>query len=325
MHKKACVTGGSGFIGSFLVKRLVYEGWEVIVIDSMLRGIKSRLLNVKKNITIVECDIRDEESVTKAIEGCDVVFHLAAVNGTENFYKHPELVFDVGVKGALSVINACFNSKVKNVIFASSAEVYQTPTVIPTSENIPLTLPDSLNPRYSYGGSKIASELIAFNYHQTFFEKVQVFRPHNVYGPDMGWKHVIPQFIQRMKELKSQNQHGFSIYGSGKETRAFCFVDDIVDGILTMFANGGHREVYHIGNNEEVTIAELAQRIATKMNVSIELVHEEAPMGATNRRCPDIGKMNKIGFEPKVNLSEGLEKTIAWYQTNSSKATNKLL
>ena len=190
MGTRVVVTGGSGFIGAHLVKRLVHDGWDVVVVDNLLRGDARRLAEVADHVVLFDCDVRDEESLTRAFAGAEVVMHLAAVNGTENFYKHPELVLDVGLRGALAVVNAGRAADVPDLIVASSAEVYQTPSIVPTPETAALTLPDSLNPRFSYGGSKIASELIAFNYAQDHYRKVQVFRPHNVYGPDMGWKHV---------------------------------------------------------------------------------------------------------------------------------------
>ena len=125
-------------------------------------------------------------------------------------------------------------------------------------ETVALMLPDSLNPRYSYGGSKIVSELIAFNYGQDHFRKVQVFRPHNVYGPDMGWKHVIPQFVLRALEARDRGDRRFPIQSDGHETRAFAYVDDVVDGIVRMYCQGSHREIYHIGNDHEVSVRDLA-------------------------------------------------------------------
>ena len=214
MSRKAIVTGGGGFIGSFLVKQLVQEGWAVEVVDNLVRGNANRLSAVIDQIVIHNADVRDEVALTEIFKGSDVVFHLAAVNGTENFYKHPELVLDVGIRGAIAVTNACRKAQVYDLVMASSAEVYQTPNMIPTPENVHLMLPDSLNPRYSYGGSKIITELIAFNYGLEFFRKIQVFRPHNVYGPDMGYKHVIPQFALQALEIKNcvGDSNQFQIY-----------------------------------------------------------------------------------------------------------------
>ncbi|PTM45285.1 NAD-dependent epimerase/dehydratase family protein [Phreatobacter oligotrophus] len=314
--KKIAVTGGGGFIGAYLVKRLVRDGWSVSVIDSMIRGDASRFAEVSDDVRLHSIDVRDEDAVTAAITGCDVVMHLAAINGTENFYKRPELVLDVGIRGAIAVVNACRRAGVFDLVVASTAEVYQTPAVVPTPETVALTLPDSLNPRYSYGGSKIASELIAFNYAQEHFRKVQVFRPHNIYGPDMGWKHVVPQFILRAAEsTPSDNQAviPFEIQGDGSETRAFCYVEDAVDGILKMYSNGEHREIYHIGNDQEVSIRGLVETLGSVMGLSLAIRPSPAPQGGTPRRCPDISKMRKLGYSPAVDLAEGLRRTCEWY------------
>ena len=325
MGKRVVVTGGSGFIGAHLVKRLVRDGWDVVVVDNLLRGDARRLVEVADQVALFDCDVRDEESLTRAFAGAEVIIHLAAVNGTENFYQHPELVLDVGLRGALAVVNAGRAANVPDLIVASSAEVYQTPSIVPTPETVALTLPDTLNPRFSYGGSKIASELVAFNYAQEHFRKVQVFRPHNVYGPDMGWKHVVPQFIGRAL-AEGASTIPFEIQGTGEETRAFCFVDDIVAGILLMYRSGGHREIYHIGNDEEVTILDLAHRVAKFLNKSFDIGFTEASVGGTHRRCPDITKMRDLGYRPQTFLDEGLQRTIAWYSVNQSvPASSELL
>jgi UDP-glucose 4-epimerase len=327
MSRRAVVTGGGGFIGAYLVRRMVADGWDVGVIDNLARGDAGRLAAVADDVRFLRIDVRDEDAVTEAIAGAEVVMHLAAINGTENFYKRPELVLDVGLRGALAVVNACRRAGVPDLVVASSAEVYQTPSVVPTPEEVALTLPDSLNPRYSYGGSKLISELIAFNYAQEHFRKVQVFRPHNVYGPDMGRKHVVPQFILRAAELPPAPTPGrFPIQGDGSETRAFCYVDDVVDGILTMYARGGHREIYHIGNDEEVSIRDLATRIGAVLARNPEIVPSPAAVGGTPRRCPDIGKMRALGYAPRHALDDGLARTAEWYlEHRDREASNALM
>lgn len=328
MSTKVVVTGGGGFIGAYLVKRLVREGWDVGVIDTMVRGDASRFAEVASDVKLHSIDVRDEDAVTHAVQGADVVMHLAAINGTENFYKRPELVLDVGIRGALAVVNACRRAGVPDLVVASTAEVYQTPAIVPTPEDIPLMLPNSLNPRYSYGGSKIASELIAFNYAQEHFRKVQVFRPHNIYGPDMGWKHVIPQFILRAADILGESilPADFPIQGDGHETRAFCYVDDAVEGIVAMYLKGQHREIYHIGNDEEVSILELVSRLGSIFGTNLVAKSSAAAEGGTPRRCPDISKMRSLGYEPKVDLTEGLRRTVAWYVENrDAVAANDLM
>ena len=197
------VTGGTGFIGAALVRALVSRGDRVRSLDNGSRGAVHRLGDSVSKVELVNGDIRDAAAVTGAMQGTERVVHLAYVNGTEHFYKRPELVLDVAVKGIVNVIDACISSGVQELVLASSSEVYQSPPQVPTDETAPLSVPDPHNPRYSYGGGKIISELMALNYGRRHIPRVLVFRPHNVYGPDMGEEHVIPQFVARMKSFVS--------------------------------------------------------------------------------------------------------------------------
>jgi len=258
--------------------------------------------------------------VAKATQGVDEVHHLAFVNGTEFFYSQPDLVLDVGVRGMINVIDACRQHKVGKLILASSSEVYQTPPQVPTDESAPLSIPDPLNPRYSYGGGKLISELMAINYGRKYFERVLIFRPHNVYGPDMGFEHVIPQFALRLHRLAQAQPSGklrFEIQGTGADTRSFCHVDDLVAGVMVMRDKGEHLGIYHVGTMEEVTIAELARRVARVAGREIELVAGAPAAGGTPRRCPDISKLAGLGYKPRVPLDQGLPPTLDWYWRNA--------
>src|ERR1019366_5417223 len=219
--------------------------------------------------------IRDAAAVDAAAQGTDEVHHLAFVNGTEFFYSAPDLVLDVGVRGMTNVIDACRKHGIGRLVLASSSEVYQTPPHIPTDESAPLVVPDPQNPRYSYGGGKLISELMAINFGRKYFERVLIFRPHNVYGPDMGFEHVIPQLALRLHETNQRQPSGklrFEIQGTGKETRSFCYIDDLVAGVMVMREKGEHLGIYHVGTMEEVAIADLAQRIAAHAGRDIEIV-----------------------------------------------------
>jgi nucleoside-diphosphate-sugar epimerase len=135
----------------------------------------------------------------------------------------------------------------------------------------------------------------------------------------MGWKHVEPQFIMRALAAKDAHPDGtapFEIQGDGTETRSFCYVDDVVQGILTMYEKGGHREIYHIGSDEEITIRELAGRIGKIVGVDLDIRPTELAAGGTPRRCADISKMRALGWSPTVDLDEGLERTVTWYREN---------
>ena len=320
MKKKYLVTGGSGFIGSALVRKLLDEGHSVRVFDNNSRGNLRRLDDILDDIEFVEGDIRDLDQVNKACEGIDSVCHLAFVNGTRFFYELPELVLEVGVKGMMNVLDACISNKIEDLILASSSEVYQSPKEVPTSENVPLIVPDLLNPRYSYGGGKLISELLAINYGRSHFERVVIFRPHNVFGPDMGWEHVIPEFLLKMDELEKSNSKGgpidFKIQGTGNETRAFIFIDDFTDGLMRVINKGEHLNVYHIGTSNEIKLSELAIEISKLFETDINVIPGKLTEGSTLRRCPDISKLQELGFNPGISLADGLETSKRWYIKN---------
>lgn len=313
---KYLVTGGMGFIGSALVRRLLKDGHRVRVFDNGFRGGFGRLKDISSRIEVVKADIREPEDVRKACKGVDAVCHLAYLNGTEIFYTKPDLVLDVGVKGIINIIDSCMKEGVRELIVASSSEVYQSPPNIPTDEKVPLSVPDPLNPRYSYGGGKIISELMTINYGRKHFDRAVIFRPHNVYGPDMGIGHVIPQFILRMKELcgkYASKQIRFPIQGTGKETRSFVFIDDFIDGLMLVIKKGEHLGIYNIGTMEEVTIKEVAAEVGKYFYRKIVVRPGKPAVGGTLRRCPDISKLKKLGYAPKFSLAIGIDLTAAWY------------
>jgi len=317
MARKYLVTGGAGFLGAALVRRLVSLGHAVRVLDDGSRGTPRRLADIADRLDYVQGDIRDAETVAAATRGMDSVLHLAAVNGTEFFYSKPELVLSVGVRGMLNVIEACRRNDVGDLVVASSSEVYQTPPTVPTDESAPLVVPDPLNPRYSYGGSKIISELLAINAGRTGFDRVAIFRPHNVYGPDMAWEHVVPQFCLRAVDLVERHPDDplpFPIQGDGTQTRAFTHIDDMIDGLMLVVERGAHLNIYHVGNPEELSIADVARQVVACFGRETRLITSELPQGSTNRRCPDIGKLKALGFEPKIPFAQGVKPVVDWYR-----------
>lgn len=313
------VTGGSGFLGSALVKWLVSAGERVRVFDDNSRGRAERLAGVR-DIDFIQGDVRDATMVAHACRGIDVVCHLAFVNGTEFFYTKPEVVLEVGVVGMINVVNACRSNGVRELILASSSEVYQTPPVVPTDETVPLSIPDPLNPRYSYAGGKIISELIAINYGRKYFDRVIIVRPHNVYGPDMGWEHVVPQFVLRMKALVESQPSGpisFPIQGEGTEMRSFVYIDDFVEGLALAMSRGEHLNIYHIGTMEELTISDVARAVGRYYGRDIRIVPGRLQPGGTSRRCPDTRKLQALGYAPRFRFEDGLAPTALWYDTHS--------
>jgi nucleoside-diphosphate-sugar epimerase len=317
--RRVLVTGGTGFLGSGLVRGLLRAGARVRSLDDDSRGARSRLDDVAPQIEIVLGDVRDPAAVARAVSGVDCVCHLAYLNGTEFFYTKPELVLEVGVKGMINVIDACIAHKVTDLVLASSSEVYQTPPAVPTDESVPLSVPDVLNPRYSYGGGKIISELLAINFGRKHFERVAIFRPHNAYGPNMGREHVIPQLTMRLAALAAAQQDGpieLPIQGTGDETRSFVFIDDMVDGMVRVVERGAHLGIYHLGTQEEITIRALATMIGRAMGREVVIKPGKVQEGGTPRRCPDIARAGTLGYAPKVPLAEGLRQTVAWYREN---------
>ena len=315
MKKHYLITGGSGFIGSALVLRLLKQGHRVRVLDNEIRGRSRRLISAKDDIEFIIGDIRERGVVFKACEGVDAVCHLAFINGTELFYLHPELVLDVAVKGMINILDASIHHGIQEFVLTSSSEVYQTPAVIPTDESIGYLVPDPLNPRYSYSGGKIINELMLIHYTPRHFKKSVIIRPHNVYGPDMGWEHVIPQFILRMKDLVKAGGEviKFPIQGTGQEKRAFIFIDDFIDGTILAMKHGGQKDIFHIGTSDEISIQRLAEQIGAFFSKKVSIVPGKDARGGTVRRCPNINKLKQLGFQPEIALTSGLALTIEWY------------
>jgi nucleoside-diphosphate-sugar epimerase len=315
------VTGATGFIGSALVRALLKSGNDVRALDNESRGSRHRLSEVESQIEWVHADVRDAATVARVVQGMDGVCHLAAVNGTEFFYTQPDLVLEVAVKGMLNVLDACIVHGVGDLFVASSSEVYQTPAQVPTDETVSLSIPDPLNPRYSYGGGKIISELLTLNYGRKKLRRAVIFRPHNVYGPDMGWEHVIPQLTLRLRELcdKTSGTVVLPIEGSGEETRSFVFIDDLIAGLMLVIEKGEHLGIYNIGTEEEMSIKQLAEEIARYFHREVQIAPGELKAGGTLRRCPSIERIGALGYRPAVSLRQGLAATIPWYVKNADK------
>ncbi len=332
------VTGGAGFIGSALVRRLVALGEEVRVFDDLSRGDMRRLPKSPQGWTLLEGDIRDRESVAKALNGCDIIWHLAYVGDTQRFYDNPKMVWDIGVNGIANVLDVCEHQGGKELFLVSSSETYQIQPegMTPTPETVPLSVPDVLNPRASYGGGKIASELGALAYSMSgLLKRTVIMRPHNVTGPDMGTGHVIPQFAVRMRQLiearttvtyegggsvelatNSDDPLPFPIQGTGKETRSFIYIDDLIDAFLILYLKGEDRGIYHIGTMDERTIAQVAHEVADCFGRKINVVPGQLAAGSPPRRLPDISKIRALGFEPKVGFKEAVARTVEWYAVN---------
>ena len=308
MKNKILVTGGSGFIGSAIVKYLVQKGHKVIVFDNNSRGKIERLIKVEKKIKFIKGDIRNKKKLLSISDTVDTVIHLAYVNGTEYFYKKPFEILDIAVNGLINILEFCKKKKVKKFYLASSSEVYQNPSKIPTDEKEMLKIPNIHNPRYSYGGGKIISELYGLYFAKKYLKKFIIFRPHNVYGKDMGNEHVIPQFINRFRKLS--NNKIFKIHGTGNEVRSFIHIDDFIFGFDKIFKKGKNQEIYNIGTNEKIKISSLAKLISKILNQKIKLKKIKILKGSPIMRCPNIKKIKKLGFKQNIRLKDGIKKIL---------------
>jgi len=311
-NRKIFVTGGSGFIGSSVVRSLVENGDYVTVLDNNSRGSLDKLANIKGDFNFIEGDVRDDSNF-KDLDGYDCIVHLAYVNGTKYFYEIPYDILDIGINGMINVMNSIKKFNIESLVFASTSEVYQLPPKIPTNEDVPLVVPDILNPRYSYGGGKIASELLAVNFAKQFDLDLKIFRPHNVYGPNMGYEHVIPEII---KKVLSSNDGKVFMQGDGSDTRAFIFIDDFIQAFNIVMNDSADEMIFHIGNMEEISILEIYKKIISLSGKNIELIPGERPLGATNRRCPDNSRITSLGYNQRISIDHGIKLSFDWYKNN---------
>jgi len=312
---KVLVTGGAGFVGSHLVAKLVDDDHDITVFDNVSRGARDRLGDVSNEVTFVEGDIRSKEELANAADDPDVIFHLAAVNGTKNFYERPLGVLDVNVTGTQNVVDLARDQDVDRLVFTSSSEVYGFPNEFPTPESHPLQIMDSENRRYSYAGSKILGEQYVVHGADGGAFEYTIVRPHNLYGPDMGYDHVIPEFIERLL-----NGEEFTVYGDGTQTRSFCYISDAIDAITTMATHpAAANEIYNVGTEHEITINELAEHLFDVAGVHPDVEHIESKelSGSPERRQPDVSKAKAdIDYDPSVSLEEGLSETFDMYCRN---------
>ena len=317
---KILITGGAGFIGYHLAKALAEDGHDIVLCDNLFRGQREREvaeLCQRQKVRLVQCDLTQPQSLTSLDNDYDFVYHLAAINGTRNFYEMPDKVLRVNTLALINVLDWFVQGSRGKFLFSSSSEVYAGTAralslPIPTPEEVPLLVDDLFNPRLSYSGSKILGELLAINYARVHNFPFTIVRYHNIYGPRMGYDHVIPEFCQRIIRRVSP----FPIYGA-QESRAFCYVSDAVTATrLLMESSAADGNVVNIGNSGEArVIEELAKQMFDLFDFHPPVEIHEAPLGSVMRRCPDISKLEEFtGYRPGTPLSMGLFETFTWYK-----------
>lgn len=300
---KILVTGGAGFIGSSLSDFLLEKTKaEVIVVDNFLTGRQNNLPKDDR-FRFIKADVNEFDAVASIFQtfGFDYVFHYAAVVGVKRTLENPVMVLN-DLQGIRNVLTLCKNTGVKRVFYASSSEVYGEPVHLPQHEH---TTP--LNSRLPYAVVKNAGESFCRSYYQEYGLEYTIFRFFNTYGPKQSPDFVISRFIESALENKP-----ITIFGDGQQTRTFCYIDDHLEATVSCLLNSQYiNDVVNIGNDQEISVLELARAIKKITGSKSEIIHlDPLPEGDMTRRQPDIEKMQCLLKRPFTSLEEGLGKII---------------
>jgi len=323
---KVLVTGGLGFIGSHLCKQLVDQGFHVLCFDNLLRGKLENVSEIVKqpnvNFEFIKGDLLNFDDVIMAVTDVDVIYHLGAIVGVKHYVENPLKVIEVNVLGTHNLLEAARKKDVSKLIFASTSEIYGKNMNMPLKEDAERILGTTCIDRWCYSTSKALDEHACYAYHRQHGLKTVILRYFNAYGPKQecsDYGGVISAFVRRIL-----NDQPPQVHGDGKQTRAFTYIDDIIEGtILAGEKEAAIGETFNLGSNREISVLELANltiRLSGKERHQkpIFVPYEEfyGPFYEdVKRRVPDITKATRIlGYKPKVDLEEGLRKTIRWYE-----------
>lgn len=302
--KKAFITGGAGFIGSHLVTRLLKDGYHVIVADTLLRGNKIPL-EILKEIDFHCADVRNREEMIKLSKGCDIIYHFAAVLGVDVVADNPVETMDTEVLGMKNICEAALINGINKIMYASTSGIYGYSAINQSfNENI------IVDPRTSYAIAKRYNEiyLSAMN-DEKGIHSISL-RFFNIYGPHQDNRMVIPRFIEQ-----AQNNEPITVFGNGKQTRDFTYIDDTIEACMLLSSKINGSEIYNIANEKEYPIIEVAETIKKLTNSSSEICLIEAPKKRydfeVERRIGNSEKLfNVTGYKPNTSLIEGLKKII---------------
>jgi nucleoside-diphosphate-sugar epimerase len=305
------ITGGGGFIGSTLCSRLIDDN-EIVIYDNGRRdALQHTDLAKHKNLTLVRGDVLDYESVRKHMQGCQMVVHLAAIAGVDDVFNHPVLTMKVNMIGTYNVLEAALHNKMEMLVDFSTSEVFGS-YAFRVQEGDVTSLGAVGETRWTYAVSKLATEHLAHNYYKEYGLPTASIRPFNIYGPQQVGQGAIHAFAVRA--LRGEN---LVVHNDGAQIRAWCYVDDIVDGVvLALTKPKAVGQAFNIGNPRSVvTVYNLAREIIRLSNSTSRIEFDVVDRADVELRIPSITKARDLlGFEPKVDLEEGLERTIEWYR-----------
>ena len=316
------ITGAAGFIGYHTAKYLAKnKNNNIVLVDNLHRGQMDEQLKKlmrKDNVTFLKLNVTDKTKLKKINRHFNYVYHFAAIVGVKHCGSDPVTVLKINIHSVENIIDLAIKNKWDNIYFSSTSEVYAGSNKygilpIPTKEEVPLCIPEIYNPRFTYAASKMIGELYVYHCFKKTNIRFYIGRYHNVYGPRMGYSHVIPEVIKRMY----MREDPFKIYGFD-QTRAFCYIDDAVRLTVALMKKKPQNGIYHIGNPyEEIKIEKLVMKLFDLAGYAVTVKNTNAPEGSVSRRCPDIKKIiQNTGYNPSVTLNEGLKKTYTWYMKN---------
>ena len=304
---KVLITGGAGFIPSCMAEKLLsLGGYELVLVDNMLTGKKENVPN-HPDCRFIKCDVNNYHDIAAVMTAYkfDYVFHYAAVVGVLRTLMHPVKVLE-DIQGIRNVLELSKNTGVKRVFYSSSSEVYGEPVELPQHE---YTTP--LNSRLPYAVVKNIGESYCRSYHQEFGLDYTIFRFFNTYGPKQSADFVMSKFLNA-----ALAGNDITIYGDGSQSRTFCYIDDHIDACLTTFLNEEHKnEVYNIGNDQVITIRELAEAIIDLTGSDSKIVHlPPLKEGDMTKRQPDITKMKELLGRDLLSYKEGIRRILATWK-----------
>jgi len=307
-----CITGGAGFIGTALIRRLADKN-EIRVLDILRRNaLGAAGLDTHPNVTLIEGDVRDMKAVEEAMDGAAYVVHMASIAGVDTVLKNPVPTMEISLEGTMNVLRAARDRKgIRRVIDFSTSEVFGTYAFRVREADV-TSLGAVGEARWTYAVSKLATEHLAHNYYKQFDLPTCAIRPFNIYGPGQVGEGAIHAFVVRA--LKGEK---ILLHNEGDQIRSWCYIDDIVDGILLALGKDeAVGETFNIGNpRSTVTIHQLAHLIKRLAESDSTIEHIDWDFADVELRIPDVKKAERLlGYRPRWDLEEGLLATIAWYR-----------